>query len=128
VSNVNKAAPGALWKDVVTVAYELTNYRLRRGPNLDWAGLQSDDTLLVWLHDPGYTWLFARIGRKAMPQPEGVLRLKQVADGAYTVVWRDTWTGKILGYDTAEARDGSLELRTPVITKSAIAKLNRISK
>jgi len=126
VANVQPATPENFWQGRVTVAYELTNYRLRHGPNLDWAGLQSDDSILIWLHDPTFTWLFARLGRKAVPQPAGVLNLRRIADGFYAVVWRDTWTGNIIGHDTAQAAGGRLELRTPVITRSAVARITRV--
>lgn len=127
VANVAQAVPDRFWKDRVTVAYELTNYRLRRGPNLDWAGLQSEDTILLWLHNPGFTWMLARIGRQPELQPEGVLQLRNVSDGTYTVAWRDTWTGAIVGRDTAQAKAGRMALRTPAIAKSAVAKLTRMS-
>lgn len=127
VANLQPATTANFWRDRVTVAYELTNYRLRRGPNLDWAGLQSDDCLLVWLHHPQATWLFLREGREPAPQPEGVLQLRDVSDGAYTVLWRDTWTGEVLAHDTAAAKNGRMALRTPPIARSAVAKLMKIS-
>lgn len=127
VANLQPAAPDNFWRDRVTVAYELTNYRLRRGPDLDVAGLQSDACLLVWLRNPQFTWLFARLGRKLERQPEGVLHLRGVADGAYTVEWRDTWTGEVLGRGTATAKEGRLELLTPAVEKSAVAKLLKLS-
>lgn len=127
LANLQPATADNFWRDRVTVAYELTNYRPRHGPDLDVAGLQSDACILVWLRNPGYTWLFARLGRKAEPQPEGVLRLRDVADGDYAVEWRDTWSGDILGRAVTHARGGAVELHTPVIAKSAIAKLIKLS-
>jgi hypothetical protein len=125
VANVQTATPEDVPLTRVTVAYELTNYRLRRGPDLDVAGLQSDAGLLVWLRNPQATWLFLREGRKITRQPEGLLRLRDVPDGSYAVVWRDTWTGEILGRDMAQARQGSMELRTPAVDRSAVATLAR---
>ncbi|HVU23011.1 MAG TPA: DUF5060 domain-containing protein [Opitutus sp.] len=126
VANLQPATPANIWSDRVTVAYELTNFRLRHGPNLDCAGLQSDACLLLWLRNPEFTWLFAREGRKAEPQPEGMLHLRRVPDGRYTVVWRDTWTGDIIGRDTADAEAGDLTLHTPAIDKGAVARLSPI--
>jgi len=127
VANVKPATADNFWSDRFTVAYELTNYRERHGPNLEFAGLQSDTCLLLWLRNPEFTWLFERLGRKAEAQPEGLLRLRHVADGAYAVTWIDTLTGDVLRRDTVEARDGRVVVPTPVIAKSAVAKLVKIS-
>lgn len=126
LANRQPAGPDNFWRDRLTVAYELTHYRLRQGPGLDWAGLRSDDCLLLWLHNPAYTWLFARLGRTAELQPEGIIHLRDVTDGRYTVQWRDTWTGEVLARDAVETKAGQLALPTPAIAKSAVAKLTRI--
>ncbi|HEU5077895.1 MAG TPA: DUF5060 domain-containing protein [Opitutaceae bacterium] len=126
VANAQPATAKNFWSDRFTVAYELTNYRQRLGPNLEFAGLQSDGCMLLWLRNPQFTWLFARLGRKIEPQPEGLLHLNHVVDGAYTVTWIDTLTGEVLRRDTAKADGGRLVLPTPVIAKSAVAKLLKV--
>ncbi|HWA86817.1 MAG TPA: DUF5060 domain-containing protein [Opitutus sp.] len=127
VANAKPASPDNFWSDRFTVAYELTNYRERHGPNLEFAGLQSDACILLWLRNPEFTWLFARLGRKVEPQPEGLLRLRGIADGSYAITWIDTLTGDVLRRGTVEARAGHVVIPTPVIAKSAVAKLRKIS-
>jgi hypothetical protein len=126
VANAQPATADNFWSDRFTVAYELTNYRERHGPNLEFAGLQGDGCILLWLRNPEFTWLFARLGRKVDTQPEGLLHLRHIPDGAYAVTWIDTLNGNVLRRDTVEARAGNLVVPTPAIAKSAVAKLLKI--
>jgi len=106
-------------------AYELQRFRRREGPDLDIAGQFCEDYILLWLHHPQFIWLCQREGRQPMAQPEGVLTLTAVADGTYRVTWLDTTTGETLHSGTVEARAGRLDLPTPAIPRSAVAKLIR---
>ncbi|MGH7995176.1 MAG: hypothetical protein ACREFX_02375, partial [Opitutaceae bacterium] len=126
VSNAQVGTADNYWLDRLTVAFELTDYRLRRGPNLDCVGLQSDACILLWLRNPEYTWLYSRLGQKPVTQPEGLLHLRHVPDGEYQVIWIDTLTGAVLRRDQVRARDGRMVLVTPAVAKSAAAKLIRI--
>ncbi len=87
---VGNAGSGTFW-----AAYELGNYRLREGPDLQIQGLQTDDYLLLWARNPQFIWLCAREGRKAQPQPPGRLTLKGARDGRYSVTWRYTYSAKL---------------------------------
>ncbi len=126
ISNARPATADNYWSDRLTVAFELTDYRLRHGPNLECVGLQSDACILLWLRNPEFTWLYARLGRKPVTQPEGLLHLQQVPDGEYQVTWIDTLTGAVLRRDQVRARDGRMVLVTPPVARSAAAKLIRI--
>lgn len=127
IRNARPATADNYWADQLTVAFELTNYRERRGPNLECVGLQSDACVLLWLRNPDDTWLYSRLGRKPVPQPEGLLHLRQVPDGDYRVTWINTFTGAVLRRDRARATDGRLVLVTPPVARSAAAKLIRLS-
>ena len=118
--SIKNAGSGAFW-----IAYELDNYRFCEGPDLEIQGLQTDDYILLWARNPQFIWLCAREGRRPQPQPAGRLTLKDVTDGRYSVIWRDTVTGKIIGQDTASARNGQLTLKVPAITNSAAARVAR---
>ena len=114
----SNAGTGMLW-----TGYELCNYRRREGPHLDVAGIYTDDHLLLWLRNPEFIWVYAREGRRPKERDGGLLALKGVSDGAYSVTWRETTTGEVLARTTVETRGGKLTLVTPKVTRSAVAKL-----
>ena len=116
----------AQWSGMLWTAYELANYRLRRGPDLEIQGMQADDYVLLWARDPQFIWLCMKEGRELTPQTEGRLTLKNVPDGRYDVEWRETTTNDVLLEAKAEAREGRIQLDTPAITRSAAARLDRI--
>jgi len=115
VRNVGK---GALW-----TGFELTHYQLREGPNLDVFGMQSRDTILLWLRHPRFTWIHRREGLKPDPQPAGLLALDGVANGTYKVTWVNTLSGNTDPAQRVTASDGILHLRTPPISASTAARL-----
>ncbi|MBU4459414.1 MAG: DUF5060 domain-containing protein [Verrucomicrobia bacterium] len=117
---ISNSGSGALW-----TAFELQRFRRREGPDLDVAGQSCDDTILLWLRNPQFIWLYQREGRQPIPQPGGLLTLADIVDGSYAVTWIETTTGETLATGTAEARAGRLTLATPPVTRSAAAKLVR---
>jgi len=120
---VRNAGTGSLW-----TGFELTRFRRREGPDLDVYGMQSGDFILLWLRNPQFIWIYRREGRDVRPQPEGLLTLSGVPQGAYRARWLDTVTGRDLGRADVTASDGTLTLRTPRITYSAAAKIRRIAR
>ncbi len=128
VQNVKPATADNFWPDRVTVAYELTNYLERNGPDLNFTGLQSNACILLWLRNPASTWLFARENRPLTTQPEGRLPLTGISDGDYLVTWTDTFTGDVLRRDSIAVHDGKVTLTTPPIARSAVAKLLRLGR
>ena len=117
---VGNAGSGTFW-----AAYELGNYRLREGPDLEIQGLQTDDYILLWARNPQFIWLCAREGRKPEPQPQGRLTLKNVRDGRYSVTWRDTVTNDVVLETDANADNGRLMVGTPAVVRSAAARIVR---
>ncbi|NLX99188.1 MAG: DUF5060 domain-containing protein [Rhodopirellula sp.] len=117
---VGNAGSGTFW-----TAYELGNYRLRQGPDLEVQGLQTDDYLLLWARNPQFIWLCAREGRNPEPQPQGKLTLAGVADGRYSVVWRDTITGDVVLETATTAENGRFIVDTPAVHRSAAARIVR---
>jgi len=118
---ISNAGSGTFW-----TAYELGNYRLRQGPDLEIQGLQTDDYILLWARNPQFIWLCAREGRKPERQPGGRLTLKDVRSGRYSVTWRDTITNDVVLEADANAQNGRLSVDTPAITRSAAARIVRI--
>ena len=115
---VSNAGTGTIW-----TGYELCKYRRREGPDLDVAGICTDDYILLWLRNPEFIWVYAREGRQPKERDEGLLTLKGVADGDYSVVWRETTTSDILATAQARARGGTITLPTPNVARSAVAKI-----
>jgi hypothetical protein len=118
---IANAGSGSLW-----TAYELQNYLRREGPDLEVRGLQTEDYVLLWLRNPQFIWVYQREGRQPEEQPEGQLALTGLADGRYSVQWRETMTGQVLGQSEVLVTAGRLPLPTPRITRSAVAKLVRM--
>jgi hypothetical protein len=116
-------ATANLWQNVMYLAYEITNYRLLEGPDLDCTGLQSEDHIFIWLRNPGFTWMFDRMEREPVPQPAGILSLKNTSHGNYTIVWRDTNTGEEIARSKVSNQKGVLTIHTPPVSKSVVAHL-----
>ncbi len=119
---VSNAGTGGLW-----TAYELQNYRHREGPDLDAMGMETDDTILLWVRNPQFIWIYDRESRTLEEQDEGLLTLRDVSEGEYSVVWRETTTGEVLARHVAATDGDRLTLATPRITRSAVAKLVKLS-
>jgi len=127
VSNVS-VGTGRRWAGGLWIAYELQNYLLREGPDLEVMGIQTDDHILLWARNPQFIWIYDREGREPEEQEAGLLTLKGVSDGKYSVVWWETTTGETLARRVAVAESGRLTLLTPPITRSASAKLIKLSQ
>ncbi|MGQ9635190.1 MAG: DUF5060 domain-containing protein [Bryobacteraceae bacterium] len=119
---VSNIGAGRFW-----TGYEVRHYRLREGPALNVIGIQTDDHILLWLRNPEFIWIFDREGRKLEEQPEGSLVLHNAPPGEFVATWWETTTGELLGRQTAKTVKETLVLSTPRITRSAVAKLVRIT-
>ncbi|MBT3377481.1 MAG: DUF5060 domain-containing protein [Lentisphaerae bacterium] len=118
---IRNAGQVAFW-----TAYELVRYRRREGPDLDVTGIQTHDTILLWVRNPQFAWLFIREGREPTLQPEGSLTLAGVAEGQWRATWRETTTNEILRDETVTCRDGALVLNTPAIARAAGVRIQRV--
>ena len=124
---ISNMAEGERWKHTLWTSYELQNYVYREGPDLEVMGMQTDDYILLWARNPQFIWIYDREGREPEEQDEGLLTLKDVSDGKYSVVWWETTTGEVLDRTAVTAEDGKLVLLTPRITRSAAVKLVKLS-
>jgi len=120
---VSNVGTGGLW-----TGYELQNYLYREGPDLEVIGMQTDDYILLWARNPQFIWIYDREDRQLEEQDEGLLTLNDVSDGKYSVVWRETTTGEVLARRIAATDGDHLTLLTPRITRSAVAKLVKLSQ
>ena len=115
---VGNVGTGTLW-----TAYELANYRLRTGPDLDVFGLACTDHILLWLRHPEFSWLCQKQGRTPSRQDPGQLALQGIQPGTWQGVWIETITGKTIGAVRATTQDGRITIPTPEVANSAALKL-----
>jgi hypothetical protein len=107
-------------------SFELKNFILKNGPDLEVRGLQSDDYILLWIKNQKYTLLHEMSGTGIIPQPEGILELQNVSGGFWLTEWINTIDGLTIGKELVESKSGKLILKTPVITKSIAIRLHKI--
>lgn len=107
-------------------AFELRNYLLKDGPDIEVRGLQTDDYILLWLKNPKYTVLheLMKIGIKA--QPAGTLVIKNVPDGTWIAKWVNTINASIVKTELVKSSKQMIVLSTPAMDKSIAIKLCKI--
>lgn len=106
-------------------AFELKNYLLRTGPDLEVRGLQSEDHILVWLKNPKFTILHSLVDASMESRPEGLLELQNVPDGTWEAEWINTVDANWLKTEVVESENHRLVLETPVVGKSVAIRLRR---
>lgn len=107
-------------------AFELRYYKLKEGPNLEVRGLQADDYILLWIKNQKYTLLHELATIGFTHQPEGVLELKNIADGSWMAEWVNTIDASTLKIELVESKGNKLVLNTPEVNESIAVKLERI--
>lgn len=105
------------------VGYELRNFMLREGPNLEIRGQQANDIIMLWIKNPKLTWLYSRMGFKPQEQPAGILALNNVPDGIWIAEWVDTMENRWIKHSVEESRAGKLHLDVPPVCRSIAVKL-----
>ena len=105
----------------------LPGYRSSRYPNLNVLGLESDQLLLLWVHNPESTWRTEYDGKK--PQVQKAIRaLVPAADGTWQVEWWDTFKGEIVRRETIKATGGNMLLSLPDFATDVAARMARDKK
>jgi len=107
-------------------AFELRNYKLKTGPNLEVRGLQSDDYILLWFKNQKYTLLHELASIGFTQQPEGVLELKNVTNGSWIADWVDTIDASVVKTELVVSKGNKLILNTPAVEESIAVRLQRI--
>jgi hypothetical protein len=109
-------------------AFEVRNFLLKNGPDIEVRGLQANDYVLLWLKNPKYTVLheLMKIGTKL--QPEGLLELRNVPDGSWMAEWINTIDATSVKTELVKSSKQKLVLKTPAIEKSVAVRLKRIQE
>ncbi|MFC1717795.1 hypothetical protein ACFL6S_29315, partial [Candidatus Poribacteria bacterium] len=105
------------------VGYELRNFALREGPDLEVRGQQTGDIILLWIKNPKLTWLYSRMGSEAQEQPAGKLVLTNIPDGIWIAEWLNTMENRWIKHSVEGSREGIISIETPPIHRSIAMKL-----
>ncbi len=110
----------------IVSSFELKNFLLKNGPDLDVKGIQTDDFILLWLKNQKFTVLHELVKIPLHEQPEGILELEQVPNGIWLAEWVNTIDATELKRELVETRNDKLILHTPVVTKSIAIRLHKL--
>jgi hypothetical protein len=110
----------------IVTSFELKNYLLKNGPDLDVQGIQTDDYILLWLKNQKYTVLHELVKIPLSIQSEGILELSGIQDGTWLAEWVNTIDASNLKTEIVESKDGKLLLQTPEVEKSIAIRLQKL--
>ncbi|MGV3722554.1 MAG: DUF5060 domain-containing protein, partial [Actinomycetota bacterium] len=110
----------------------LVTYRLLRAieptrPAIEaWASV-GNRTAVAWVRNQDYTWQRAGVEKQLpKPQPPSVLVLPGVAAGSWKAELWDTWTGKIMGTQSATVgKNGEARISLPALSKDLAVRMRR---
>lgn len=107
-------------------AFELKNYLFKNGPDLEIRGLQTEDYILLWLKNPKFTVLHELTNIETIPQPEGILELRNVQDGTWMAEWINTIDATYIKTELVKSSKQKIVLETPGIDQSVAVRLHKI--
>ena len=94
------------------------------GPVLPF-GVATQDEALVWLLDRGCDWPDGAMESNPVPVTGAKVTLAGVDDGAWSVEWWDTLSGKRIAEVEAAASGGTLRLQPPAFQADIAARLKK---
>jgi len=111
------------WLQIRSVT--IPGYLSSRYPHVNALGLADDRLLLLWVHHRESTWRTDYEGKSPMTLRNLAVRVPVAADGRWEVEWWDTWTGRIIKREAADARAGGLSLSPPDFARDLAARCVR---
>jgi len=109
----------------IVTSFELKNYLLKNGPDLEIRGIQAEDYILIWLKNQKFTVLHEMVNIPSPPQADGILELEDVTDGIWLVEWINTLDAGVIKTEWMEGSDGKLRLSTPAVRESVAVRLQK---
>jgi len=101
-------------KDWISVKkIRLTNYQSSDTANARCLGLRVGGDMLFWVQNMDFNWKNYYSGEKAGPIRNAWFEASGVEDGAYEVMWWDTFRGREISRGDASAKRGVLRLDVP---------------
>jgi hypothetical protein len=114
------------------VAFDQQNFAVIRPPvaasdrNLAAYALRGTHVVLAWLQNVDHQWLLDPLpGPDATPVVGATLALTDLANGAWTARWIDTYTGIDIATDAAQVTDGTITLAVPTFSKDVALRMER---
>jgi hypothetical protein len=108
------------WLQIRSVTVPL--YRSSRYPDVNLVGLESDNLLLLWVHNRESTWRTEYDGKQPR-ELAGLRVLVPMARGTqWDVEWWDTFKGTVLRRETVRAEGGRLWLKPPPFSRDLAAR------
>jgi hypothetical protein len=110
----------------IVTSFELKNFLLKNGPDLNVQGIQTNDFILLWLKNQKFTVLHEMVGIPLEVQAEGILELAEVPDGTWLAEWVNTVDAIVIRSELVNSSKGKLILQTPITGKSVAVRLQKI--
>ena len=116
----------ATGKDRLEVEYQLRGYlSFEDSRPVDVWGVGNEREGLLWAHSRRSTWHALQQEQEPITLSGLQATLSGWAEGEYEVTWWDTWTGRPTQTVTATARDHTLVLDLPELTRDVGARFRR---
>jgi hypothetical protein len=109
----------------IVTSFELKNFLLKHGPDLNIQGIQTHDYILLWLKNQKFTVLHEMVDIAFETQPAGILKLDRIPDGAWLAEWVNTITAETFRKELVEVRNGNLLLHIPEVDESIAIRLQK---
>lgn len=94
--------------------------------NLAAYALRGTTTVLAWVQNVDHQWLLDPLpGPDPSPVEDATLALTDLADGAWTARWIDTYTGKDVAVEAVTVTGGAATLAVPTFAKDVALRLER---
>lgn len=110
----------------IVTAFELNNYLLKYGPDLEVRGIQTNDFILLWLKNQKFTVLHELMNMDIKTQPEGRLELNNIPEGNWIAEWINTIDATLIKKELIRSEGQRLILLTPSIKESVAIRLQKI--
>lgn len=96
------------------------------GRHLSAYALRGSSVVLAWVQNTDHQWLYPPLpGPDETPVGAATLALTNLADGAWTARWIDTYTGMDVAIDAASVSGGAVTLTVPTFAKDVALRLER---
>jgi len=96
------------------------------GRNLAAYALRGTSVVLAWLQNVDHQWLLDPLpGPDATPVVGATLALGDLADGAWTARWIDSYTGIDVAVDPVQVSGGAITLAVPSFSKDVALRMER---
>lgn len=105
----------------------LTNYKASDVADARVTGIIVGEDMLFWIQNKAYNWFDVA---QMKIEPEGIkesyFSLSDIEDGAYEILWYDTFTGVVTSREKIEALNGRSAIKVPDFSKDIACRIKKI--